>query len=534
MKRVCLTALAWLCLTAALSAQIMNGADVPEEPAQPVSTGDLSPYFWIGAQTMTVAGKNLQTGASGIAYNGNQTWVSFDVSFLDSHWDTPKKIVSTDDASNWTVAFKLFDPTTRLNSYSTGPEVNFPSWSLGVQGFGWKFGTLVENNQPQGVNTGGDTANVASSSALSLSGANEVLYLGPPSALLPTYNSTTGNALVGYDYLPGNADNVVQVTYPVTGAMYASYEQTDYYKVAATVGSSQSAASASSSSGVSGALNFSLSPIGPGSLDEPLTYTVQGDVIAGRGYAAGNPVGFGVQSQVDYYFDDDMAISPIAAFDGRVNDTWTPGVVLNANAYRFDWKAGGGFLLTLSPKRWVTDLYEELPQNQTSFENVENAKIRKFTYIQAMFDYSRSSYTDTARDLNFVLKAEEPDGVVGLDDNLGAMVELRVADLLRSNPGAKTTWGSIGRVSYDFYQHTVSPYLQAYYDSNALAQLRIGAQMELVKGTALEVTYMTSNLTGVSAAPTDKGRIEVILGLSTDPDFRMIKTMNFNYEGTEQ
>jgi hypothetical protein len=529
MKRVCLTALAWLCLTAGLSAQIMNGSDVPEEPAKPVSPGDLSPYFWIGAQTIAVVGKNLQTGASGIAYNGNQTWVSFDVSFLDSHWDTPKKIVSTDDPNVWTVGFKLIDPTARINSYSSSPETNYPSWSLGVQGFGWSFGTFFENNQPQGVNTGGDTSNVPASGA-TLNGANEVLYLGAVSALDQQY-------LEGYDYLADNLDSVVQISYPVTGAAYAAYQAGDWYRVAATVGTGN--ATGDQTKAFAGVLNFSLSPMGPGSYDEPLTYTIKGDVIAGKGFTAagnaqGNPFGFGLQGQVDYYWDDDMAVSPILAFDGRVNDTTTPGVTLNANAYRFDWKAGAGVMVTLSPKRWVTDLYEELPQTQSTFENVENAHIRKFTYLQLMADYSRSSFSDTARDLNVVFKGEEPDGVVGLDDNLGAMVEMRVGNVLRTNPGSKTTWASIGRASYDLVQHTVTPYIQAYYDSSALAKLRFGAQMELVKGTAIEVTYMTANLTGVSSRAQDAGRLEVIFGMATDPTFRLIKTMNFSYEGTEQ
>jgi hypothetical protein len=38
----------------------------------------------------------------------------------------------------------------------------------------------------------------------------------------------------------------------------------------------------------------------------------------------------------------------------------------------------------------------------------------------------------------------------------------------------------------------------------------------------------------VSKKPDDKGRLEVMLGLATDPAFRMIKTMNFSYEGTEE
>jgi hypothetical protein len=515
MKRICLTALVFLGLAMALSAQVMNGSLVPEQAAKPVSPGELAPSFWIGAQAITTVGANLQTGASGMSYDGNQTWVSFNVAFLDSHYDTPKKVVSADDPGSWSLSFRLQDPTARINSYSSGPEVNFPSWNLGVQGNGWRLGFFTENNQTTGNNLGGDQTN---GPGTTLTGANQALYLG---------QATAGSGAVT------GTETVVQVSYNVSSAAYASYEVPNLGKVALTVGSGSDPAATGAKNSWAGVLDWSASPLGPGSIDEPLTFTLKGNLIGGTNFSTGNPVGFGLQTQLDDYLDDDVVLSPVVAFDGRLNDTWTPGVSLAANSLSLETKVSGGLLFALSPKQWVSDDYSELP-SQGTFENVENAKIQKFTYVQVMADFFRQSLANNSPDMDLVFRAEEPDGIVGLDDNLGWMSEFRVGQLLKANPGASTTWSTIGRLSYDLSAHRVSPYVLWFYDSTNLAKLRFGVRASLVKGTALEVNYMTSNLTSVTSSPLDKGRIEVLLGLSTDPSFTMIKNMFFNYEGATE
>lgn len=517
MKRICLTALAFLGLVAALSAQIMNGDSVPEQAAKPLTPGELSPFFWIGGQAITTVGKNFETGASGMSYSSNQTWVSFNVAFVDSHYDTPKKIVSTDDPQAWSLSFKLVDPTARINSYSASPEINYPSWLLGVHGFGWRFGYGAPYNQPNGLIVGGDTANKPTGT---LSGANQALYLGQLSA-----GSGDGIAVI---------DPIVKVNYSISQAAYAAYEVPGLYRVALTAGTAATDESTASEprNAFAGVLDFSLRPWGEGSYDEPLTLGLEGNLIAGREYTSGNPIGFGLQTQLDYFLDDDVSVSPLLAFDGRVNDTWTPGLILPENSYGFDWKASGGLLIALSQKQWAGDAYGELP-GQASFANIENAKIQKFTYLQVMADSFRQKLANNNRDTNFVVKFEEPDGILGLDDNWGLMAEFRVGNLLEANPGVKSTWSAIGRISYDLAAHTVTPYLRWYRNSDDLTKLRIGVQLAPVKGAALEVTYMTTNLTKVSSSPADQGRLEILLGLATDSGFRLPKNMLFNYEGKE-
>lgn len=544
MKRICLTALACLGFATALSGQVMEGNKIQEQPANSVTPGEITPYFWVGGQAIVTTGYNLQTGASGMAYNPYDTWVSFDVSFLDSHYSTPQKFETKDNPNNWSLYFKLYDMTTRLNSWTTTPEVYDPAWAVGVQGFGWKFGYFYENNLDSGLNTGGTTNTPigyvpTALSGQGITGGNEILYLGQstvanyltPLSTAPTNSSGTNTAP---DYLD-SYDAVVQVSYATSNAVFATYQVPDYYKVSITAGSQTADTSTSARNAYAGVLNFSASPLGPGSLDEPVTFTVKGDLIAGENYSAGNPLGFGMQGELDYYLDDDVYVSPLVAFDGRLADTWTPGVVNASGTNNFDWNAGGGFLLTLSQKQWVTDYYDELPsQGSTAFQNIENTHILKFTYVQAMVDLSRRVLTNPKQDMDFVFKAEEPDGIVGIDDNLGAMVEYRALNLLRTNPGTQTGWAMLGRVDYDFVNHKVTPYVHWYVDYTGWTQLRVGVDLMPVKGSYVELTYMTTNLTGAPSVAADSGRFEVIFGLSTDTTFIGPRSMNFAAIGTEE
>jgi hypothetical protein len=513
MKRICLTTLVFLGLTALLSAQILKIEDAPEQAAKPVTPGDITPTFWIGGQAIAVVGKNLDTGVSGIGYSTDDTWLSFNVAFLDSHYSTPTKVQSKDDPNQWSVSFKLYGFTERLNSYSSSPgERNYPNWGLGVQGYGWHVGFLTQANQDNGANTGGDSGNKASTT---LTGANEVLYLG---------QGTAGDS----PFLVGD-DGVVTTTYTgLSGSGYLGYEVPNLVKAYVTGGTRASDASTSSATqnAYAGVANVVVTPLGPGSYDEPLTFTLKGDAIAGTGFTkvqGGNPVGFGAQGQVDYYFDDDVVLSPLAAFDGRVNDSLS----LSTGASNFEWKAGGGLQLALSQRQWVTDAYKELPSQGTGTEIFESSKILKYTYFQVVTDYARSSLTQKNKDVDLVFKAEEPDGIVGINDNLGAMAEYRVSNLTLANTGSKLTWSTIGRLSYDLAGHTVTPYVHWYFDSTQVAKVRVGVQTIPLKGTAVEVNYMSSNLNS-AGGKTDPGRIEVLLGIATDTSFTMPKTMSFN------
>lgn len=519
MKRAGLLALLGLCLGSLLSAQVTDADKAPQPTEKPISPGLFTPTFWVGAQAVLESGYNMTSGASGMAYNGNDSWASFDVALVDSHYDVPKKFVTDEDPDYWMASVKLYGLTDRIDSYSSSPELNWPSWSVGIKGQGFTFGFFSQGytDEDEALVLGGDTTNTPTST---IEGGNEVLYLG---------GLTAGSN----DYLTAT-ESVVSVSYPVATKALVGYKIPGYLEVNLTGGSRGTIAGSSSTNGLAGVLNFSLEPFGS-SDDQPLVLGLTGDAIGGYNYTTagvGNPVAFGLATQLDWTLGDDIVLSPIAAFDGRVNDSWTSGIVYPVGTSKFDWKTGGGFLLTLSPKRWVTDFWGELPA-QSASEYFENSKILKFTYAQLMAEYGRSTVSQGNKDLSLVFKAEEPDGLAGRDENLGGMIEICASNLLAANSGYPLVWSGIGRLSYDLDNHKIEPYIRGYVDSTKVVKLRFGAQYNPMPGCALELTYMSANLTSGLATAQDTGRIELLVGLSTDSTFtRIPKTMSFSYSGT--
>src|SRR5262249_14921246 len=154
-----------------------------------------------------------------MSYSLNQTWLSFNLAFVDSHYDTPKKLVSTDDPETWSLSYRLLDPTARINSYSSNPEVNYPGWTLGLKGHGWRIGFLSHENKPGGVNGGGESGNTPQPG---LTAANQVLLFGQGAAGTGDYKLDT--------------DGVVKVTKNAASTAYAAYEVPQLYSAAVTVG----------------------------------------------------------------------------------------------------------------------------------------------------------------------------------------------------------------------------------------------------------------------------------------------------------
>jgi len=242
----------------------------------------------------------------------------------------------------------------------------------------------------------------------------------------------------------------------------------------------------------------------------------------------GDTAGFGVAGQVDYWLGKDFVISPAAAFDGRLNDS-----AYSTRTDSFEWETGGGLILTMSPKKFVADDWNEL---STVASVVANNKIQKFAYVQVMAMYSKATDEDLA------IKFEEPDGAVGFDPNWGGMFEYRVNNLAKTVSTNTTTWSATGRVSYDFADHTIVPYLRWYasgsdlltIDKTSLVKLRLGVQVSLLPGVGVEATYLSPQVYSSGTTKSDAGKFELITILSTDGGKVMTpKTMNFTDWKTE-
>ena len=80
-----------LVATATLGAQIMEPEEMPMPAPEELRDGALTPYFWVGSQSVFGLGVNLNNGAFGIdEFSNNDTWASFNVALVDSKYATPK------------------------------------------------------------------------------------------------------------------------------------------------------------------------------------------------------------------------------------------------------------------------------------------------------------------------------------------------------------------------------------------------------------------------------------------------------------
>jgi hypothetical protein len=544
-------------------AQVESVDDIVTPTPQFQDHGGVTPWFWIGIQTVFSAGYNIETTAGGFRnYGGdNYTYASFNLAFVDSHYQTTKfyEVPKDLDPHAWTGHFVLTNFTSRLNSWSGDDQIenNVPAWLAEISGKGTRIGFFTQAaDLIGGVEDSERTSMSNSNPRTRIAGGNKVLNLGE-GQLGKLYYERSDDAFTTTTYTTRNA---VQNG----GAlMYVGYEKKDLWNVYLTMLSegnvntviTQNADGKDIGKGFAGVIDFGVSPFGVFTDDEaPITFNITGNAISGFNFNAGNDnsrqnIGFGLKGEGGFWLGrDNFVVSPVVAFDGKLD------------AYdEFYWKVGGGFTFQFSGMRWVTasedwgDLYNGIAQSFAD-NRYENNKVLKYAYAQVYGAYSEQS------DFNMLFRVEEPDGEVGFHEKLGAMLEIRLYNLFekptaRMSNGSpvygnprEINWEAQARVSWDLNvgQNLVTPYLRGYLNKDSVVKLRVGAYANLIPFTCFELAYTSANLN--SNADTtrkpmshyegifDAGRVELIVILKSD-DIRpkVPKRMSdWNYPDTIQ
>ena len=506
-------------------AQVQSVEDIEAPEPQFQDHGGVTPWFWIGAQTVFSAGYNFETTAGGFRnYGGTDyTYASFNLAFVDSHYQTPKfyEVPRQLDPDAWTGHFVLLNFTYRLNSWAGGDtefEKNAPAWLAEITGKGTRIGFFTQaGNLISGLD---DTTRTSTKNdpIMKISGGNKVLDLRENKLGRLFYEKPTDtNTVTTYDTSNG-------------AVMYAGYEKRELWNVYLTMlseGNVNSDVRDGKNKGFAGVIDFGVTPFGLFTNEEtPLTFSVTGNTIAGFNFTTGTNsqqnVGFGLKGESGIWLRrENLVLSPVVAFDGK----------MDANN-EFTWKFGGGLTFQFSGMRWASDDWGDLhndgtPGGSTATSNFadyryENNKILKYAYAQAYAAYSEAS------DLNMVLRVEEPDGNLGFHDKLGFMAELRLNNLTEK---AKTkAWEGQARVSWDFNisQFLITPYVRGYLNHEKVFKMRLGAYANFIPFTGFEIAYTSANLNpnaDTTAKPggfthydgiKDAGRIELIVILKSD------------------
>lgn len=463
--------------------QIQSTDEVVMPTQKEQGSGALTPYFWVGAQAVSSLGYNLENGAFGIKSLGDDTWASFNFAMVSSKYDTPKVTTAGADPDIWSGRMSISNYTFIFNSWETAPEANKPLFNAEVQGKGLHFGILSQANAQ------------VKAPATSIKSGGKVLYFADPDSLAADiYETINPNTKVEY------AGDV----------MYAGYTKDNLFKgyLSFTSEGDVDTVKASDANGYAGVLDILFTPMGMETdMENPITVAVSASAIGGANYVKGkNPLGFGAKVVPSFYLADDFVLSPICAFEMKVPETG-----------KSPWVAGGGLMLSLSAKRWVGASWGEdrTDVGDTWFkETYEHSKVLKYAYVQAYATYSDET------DLDIAFKFEEPDGTAGFDENLGAMFEFRVNNVQEINTGKKQAWSTVGRVEYDLRDHTVTPYLRAYFNSEDVLKLRTGLHMSPIPHAGFELAYTSRNLNSDSKATgtskPDYGRIEFIVIVKSD------------------
>ena len=517
-------------------AQVESADDIITPTPQFQDHGGVTPWFWIGLQTVFSGGYNLETGAAGFRnYGGdNNTYASFNLAFVDSHYQTPKfyEVPKDLDPEAWTGHFVFLNFTSRINSWggsgsTTGLENNAPAWLAEITGKGVRIGFFTQAaNLVGGLDEWNDDNDENNRKpAMRISGGNKVLNLGEGQLGQLYYEkSTDPNAATSYSVSQGED----------TGAVwYAGYEKRELWNVYLTMlsqGNVNSDVSGGKNKGIAGVVDFGLTPFGLITDDKtPMTLNVTGNAIGGFNWqnlpGDTKNAGFGLKGESGFWLGrDNFVLSPIAAFDGKVDSN-----------NKFSWKAGGGLTFQFSGMRWVNDDWGDLyntgyTASTSDFSGnpnfadyrYENNKILKYAYAQVYGAYSE------ANDLNILFRVEEPDGNVGFHDKLGFMGELRLYNITGKND--PMSWESQGRVSWDFNvkDYLFTPYARGYLNSDAVLKLRLGIYANIIPFTGFELAYTSANLNrGVSVPKPaylnpsyksffDAGRIELLVILKSD------------------
>jgi len=534
-RKIVTTVIVLVLMSVSAFAQVQSVEDIEAPPPQFQDHGGVTPWFWIGLQTVFSGGYNIETSAAGFRnYGGdNHTYASFNLAFVDSHYQTPKfyEVPRDLDPEAWTGHFALLNFTSRLNSWesgNTGMENNAPAWLAEISGKGFRIGFFTQAaDLVGGIIDSGRSDENNSKPVLKISGGNKVLNLSDGQLGRIYYEKST-DANTVTTYTAGSSSTPG----PDQGAIwYTGYEKKDLWNVYLTMlsqGNVNSDVTGGKNKGFAGVVDFGLTPFGLISDEEtPLTFNVSGNAIAGLGWQGTEArpftenVGFGLKGEAGIWLLDNFVISPVLAFDGKID-------VYN----EFFWKAGGGFTFQFSGMRWVKDDWGDLYNNGNQSGSTstyaladyryENNQILKYAYAQVYGAYSEAS------DFNILFRVEEPDGNVGFHDKLGVMGEVRLYNLTEENKAM--SWETQGRVSWDLNlgQYLVTPYLRAYLNNDSVFKLRLGAYASIIPFTGFELAYTSANLNNGVTIPKpsylnpsyngffDAGRIELVVILKSD------------------
>ncbi|GHV68223.1 hypothetical protein AGMMS49928_07170 [Spirochaetia bacterium] len=506
--------------TAALYAQVQGDNDVVMPDPQFQDHGGVTPWFWIGAKAIFSGGYNFETGAGGFRdYGGsNNTYASFNFAFVDSRYGTPKfyEVPRNLDPDAWTGHFKFMNFTTRINSWSQNEDAvenNRPAWLAEITGKGFHVGFFTQAGTLLGSLDDITKTDTNNNPAASIVGGNKVLPIGDDDLGKSYYEIRNSKSLTKYSI--GN-----------NGALwYLGYEKPELFNAYLTILSEGNVNSnttdtdkdgSPNNDGIAGVIDFNVSPFGSITDDEhKFTFDLSGNVITGFRWELPTKenLGFGLKAQPGIWLYDNFVLSPVIAFDGKLNTD-----------NDFTWKIGGGLTFQFSGMRWVEDNWGELSQlgqNGRDYK-YENSKILKYAYAQAYAAYSEDE------DLDLVIKAEEPDGDAGFHEKLGAALEFRLYNLTKKITTNTRDWAAQARISYSFdvKSYEIIPSLRAYLDSDAVLKLRAGTEANIIPYTCFEIAYTSANLNkGVDGAwkpmshydsVFDAGRLELIVTLQSD------------------
>ena len=503
-----------------LWAQVQDEKNIITPTPMTQGSGGLTPYFWIGLQTVFSAGYNMETKAGGFRdYGGdNYTYASFNIAFVDSHYSTPKIFEVSSDPDTWSGKFKMMNFTGRINSYTTR-EINNPAWLAEISGKGARIGFFSQAGMVIGSledtqnNTGTSTSANDPKPWTKISAGNKVLALGDDDLGKNYYNGYRSTPLPHETVYTANSTGKSAV-------MYAGYEKRNVWNAYLTMLSegnvnsnlTKNSQGDTPNDGFAAALDFGVSPFGPVTGDEhPMTFNLTGNFAGGANFETNENIGFGLKAETGHWLFDNYVVAPVFAFDGK----------LDVNN-EFTWKTGGGLTFQFSGMRWVADDWNEITTITNYDFRYENNQILKYAYAQAYLAYSEQT------DFDMVLKAEEPDGDAGFHEKLGAMYELRLYNLAGKVTTNTIDWSMWGRVSWDFNikSYLISPYVRAYFDSAEVFKLRLGAQANVIPYTGFEIAYTAANLNpnaDTAAKPMshydgvkDAGRLELIVILKSD------------------
>lgn len=455
--------------------QHVDDVEMPETATQ--GPGNLTPYFWVGAQAVGSLGYNLETGAFGIRDLGSSdTWASFNFAMVDSRYADPKEYLAGDGVDTWTGYLALRNFSFRFNSWESDPEANTPIWKAEVRGLGFRFGMFSQAGA------------YFKSPVTSITGGKQVLYFNDPDVSATDFNTTH--------------NPYTTTTYQGSGLAYLGYVMPDFLSAYLTFSTEGHVGSGNreDADGIAGVLDFEFNPLGSTrSQNSPIGLKVKANLIGGFGFDE-NPFGFGVKVEPSVYLGPDSVLTPVLGFDATIPDGGA-----------FQWAVGGGLTLRMSPVEWAGNTWGDVPNNSFFNSTYETERYQKYAYAQVYAAYSANDNLDLA------VKFEEPDGSAGFDRNLGAMAEFRLNNLGAEDLG----WSAVARLSYDLADHKIVPYLRTYVNDGGVFKLRTGVQAAFFPHAGFELAYTSRNLNASSdwdgaANRPDLGRVEIIMALKTD------------------